>query len=429
MALSRPEPHVFRSDILDALARISDGSGTEAKLRTTRCLAVDGTPVAPGDVWRLPRAVEDAARSLFSSMNRPPRFFTMDRLPIGIREHPGFRCVEEHLLPDHRTSLKALAGIVTAADVAGHLGPAEHCPFDDFIALAEAGRDLGLPGWRLLAALLLSARHFDCDPATFWTSFRQLSEGDPDLAGRHLDALAELASRNEPTSEAARRAYGHGFKAVAEWSGAARCRVFGGIRVPTVGGQWRSGCEVIIEDDRGLAQTHVLDRAYASALPMRNDHDESADGSAPPGDMPAPDAATTGGTDSTPQPVDLPMIEAESVDRQRWFLEPWRGRVPSDLVIVYLGFIGRYGSMRAYAKEWEADATHDVDTLWRDLDKRLDRLLPDPLSGRVEHRRFRIIRRSTEAVYRRSRCPASRSRRRWTTRRNSWSATSTSRET
>ena len=247
MALSRPKPHVFRSDILDALARISDGSGTEAKLRTTRWLAVDGTPVAPGDVWRLPRAVEDAARSLFSSMNRPPRFFTMDRLPIGIREHPGFRCVEEHLLPDHRTSLKALAGIVTAADVAGHLGPAEHCPFDDFIALAEAGRDLGLPGWRLLAALLLSARHFDCDPATFWTSFRQLSEGDPDLAGRHLDALAELASRNEPTSEAARRAYGHGFKAVAEWSGAARCRVFGGIRVPTVGGQWRSGCEVIIE--------------------------------------------------------------------------------------------------------------------------------------------------------------------------------------
>ena len=46
--------------------------------------------------------------------------------------------------------------------------------------------------------------------------------------------------------------------------------------------------------------------------------------------------------------------------------------------------------MHGYAKEWEADATHDVETLWRDLDERLDRLLPDPLSGRVEHRRFRI---------------------------------------
>ena len=389
-ALSRPEPHVFRSEILDALARIPDGSGAGAEVRTTRWLAVDGTPVAPGDVWRLPQAVESAARSLFSSREPAAAFFTVDCLPVEIREHSGFRCVEEHLLPDHRTSLKALAGIVTAAAVAGHLGPVEHCPLDDFIALAEAGHDLALPGWRLLAAMLLSARQVDCDPATFWTSFRQVSEGAPDLAGRHLNALAELASRKEPTSEAARRAYGHGFKAVAEWSGAVRHRVFGGIRVPTVGGQWRSACEVIIEDDRGVAPTHVLDRGYASALPMRNDQDESTDGSAPPDRTPAPDAATTGGTDSAPQPVDLPAIEAESVDRQRWFLEPWRGRVPSDLVIVYLGFIGRFSGMRAYAKEWEADATHNVETLWLDLDKRLDRLLPDPLSDRVKHRRFRM---------------------------------------
>ena len=388
--LSRPEPHVFHREILDALARISDGSGTGAALRTTRWLAVEGTPVAPGDVWRLPRAVEDAARSLFSSLKQPPRFFTMDCLPVDVREHPGFRRVEERLLPDHRTSLRALARIVAAADVAGHLGPVERCPFDDFMALAEAGHDLVLPGWRLLAALLLSARDVDCDAATFWTSFRQLSERDPELAGRHLNALAALACKNEPTSDAARRAYRHGFDAVARWSDAARSRVFGDIRVPTVGGQWRSGREVIIEEDRGVAQMHVLDRAYASALPMRNDQPESADGSARPDGTPSPEAVTVGGNDGAPQHVDLSAIEAEAVDRQRQFLEPWRGRVPSDLVIVYLGFIGRYGGMRAYAKEWEADATHDVETLWRDLDQRLDRLLPDPLSGRVEHRRFRI---------------------------------------
>ena len=398
-ALSRPEPHAFRTEILEALERISDdvGSGADTKcpdlsdsgLRTTNWLAVDDTPIKPVAIWRLPRAVEDAARSLLSSTDQEP-FFTVDRLPVEVREHRGFRYVEDHLLPDHRTSLKALAGIVTAADVAGHLGPVEHCPFDDFLALAEAGHDLALPGWRFLAALVLSARQFDCDPATFWTSFRQLSESDSDLAARHLDTLAELASGNEPTSEAARRAYLHGFQAVAEWSGAARRRVLAGIRVPTVGGQWRSGREVIVEDDRGVARTHVLDRAYASALAMRNDHDESADGSAPPGGTSAPDAATTGGTDSALQHVDLAAIEAESVVGQRRFLEPWRGRVPSDLVIVYLGFIGRYDGMRAYAEEWEADATHDVETLWRDLDERLRPLLPDPLSGRVKHRRFRI---------------------------------------
>lgn len=398
-ALSRPEPHAFRTEILEALARIYDnlGSGADTKcrdlsdsgLRTTNWLTVDDTPVAPVVIWRLPRVVEDAARSLLSSTDREP-FFTVDRLPVEVREHRGFRYVEDHLLPDHRTSLKALAGVVTAADVAGHLGPVEHCPFDDFLALAETGHDLALPGWRLLAALLLSARRVDCDPATFWTSFRQLSESDPDLAARHLDALAELASGNEPTSEAARRAYLHGFRSVTEWSGTTRHRVLAGIRVPTIGGQWRSGREVIVEDDRGVARTHVLDRAYASALPMWNDHDESADGSAPPGGTSAPDAATTDETDSAPQHVDLAAIEAESVVGQRRFLEPWRGRIPSDIVIVYLGFIGRYDGMRAYAKEWESDATHDVETLWRDLDERLDRLLPDPLSGRVRHRRFRI---------------------------------------
>ena len=407
-ALSRPEPHAFPTEILDALTRISDdlGSGADAKpldlldpgLRTTRWLTVDDTPLAPGEVWRLPRPVEDAARSLLSSMDRPPRFFTMDRLPVEVREHPGFRYVEERLLPDHPTSLEALAEIVADADVAGCLGPLEDCPFHHFIVLAEAGHDLALPGWRLLAALLLSARNTDGDVATFWASFRQLSERDHDLAGQHLDALADLASRKDPTGEAARRAYEHGFMAVAEWSDEARCRMFCRARVPTVGGQWRSGREVVLEHDLGVAPTHVLARACASTFRMRNSHDAPAsntlksasDGSAPPGGALAPDAAMSRGNDSAVRSVDLPEIEAESVDRHRLFLEPWRGRVPSDLIIVYLGFIGRYGGMRKYAKEWEADATHDVGTLWRELDERLDRTLPDRLRDRVNHRRFRI---------------------------------------
>ena len=191
-ALSRPEPHAFRSEILDALTRVSDGcgSGTGAmeathlgtsdhELCTTGWLAVDETPIEPRDVWRLPSPVENAARSLFSSTDQQAGFFTVDRLPVEVRDHPGFRYVEEHLLPNPQASLEALAEIVAAADVAGHLGPVENCPFDDFIVLAEARADLALPGWRLLAALLLSARNTDCEVATFWTSFRQLSEREP----------------------------------------------------------------------------------------------------------------------------------------------------------------------------------------------------------------------------------------------------------
>ena len=407
-ALSRPKPHTFRAEILDALARIADdlGSGADAmrldlldpELRKTSWLAVDDTPIAPDEVWRLPRPVEDAARSLFSSLDPRPALVTVGCLPVNVRERPGFRYVADRLLPDHRTSLEALAGIVAAVDVAGRLGPAEHWPFDDFIILAEAGADLALPGWRLLAALLLAARDTGADTATFRTSFRQLSENDHERAGQHLDALADLASRNDPTGEAARRAYEHGLKAVADWSDGSRYRVFGCTRVPTADGGWRSGREVVLEDDRGVARTQVLDPDCTSILRMRTVQDARADktvasasdGSGPSDGSLAPSAATTGEHARAVHPVDLTAIEAESVDRHRRFLEPWRGLVPSDLVIVYLGFIGRYDAMRRYAKEWEADATHDVGTLWRELDQRLDRLLPDPLRDRVNHRRFRI---------------------------------------
>ena len=404
-ALSRPAPHTLQNEILDALARISHGSdagddplhlGTsDHELRTTSWLAVGENPTAPGDVWTLSQPVEDAARSLFSSIGQQTRFFTVDRLPFDVREHPGFRYVEEHLL---QSSLEALAEIVAAADVPGHLGPVENCPVDDLVVLAESSNDLVLPGWRLLAALLLSARDTDRDVATFCTSFRQLSECDHDLAGRYLDALAELASRKDPTGEAAQRAYEHGFKAVAKWSDEARCRVFRRTRVPTVGGQWRSGREVVLEPDLGVAPTHVLARTCAATFRMHDDHDvpggnmlkSAGDGPAPPDRALAPDAAVSRGNDSAVSSVDLPAIEAESVDRHRRFLEPWRGRVPSDLVIVYLGFVGRFGGMRRYAEEWEGDATHDVGTLWRELDERLDPLLPEPLCGRVNHRRFRV---------------------------------------
>ena len=412
-ALSRPEPHAYRNEILGALARVSDvsdgsdsGAGAmdathlgtlDHELRTTNWLVVGETPIAPRDVWRLPSPVEDAARSLLASTAHTARFFTVDHLPVEVRDHPGFRYAEEHLLPNPATSLEALAEVVAAAVVAGHLGRLENCPFDDFMVLAEAADDLALPGWRLLAALLLSTRNTDCDVATFWTSFRQLSEPDHDLAGRHLDALAELACRKDRQGEAARRAYEHGFKAVAEWSDAARWRVFDRARVPTVAGQWRSGREVVLEHDRGVAPTHVLAREFASTFPMRNTRDTPtgtpgpvADAPAPSGDVLEPNGATDGRNGSAPRPVDLPAIEAESVDQHRRLLEPWRGRVPSDLVIVYLGFIGRYKRMHQYAMEWEKDATHNVGTLWRELDEHLTEHLPEPLCSRINNRRFRI---------------------------------------
>ena len=90
--------------------------------------------------------------------------------------------------------------------------------------------------------------------------------------------------------------------------------------------------------------------------------------------------------------VDLAALEAQSADQHRSFLATWRGRVPSDLVIVYLGLIGRSEPFRRLANEWAIDATADVDTLWADLDNHFPReiLYPNPLADEVDQRRFLI---------------------------------------
>ena len=90
--------------------------------------------------------------------------------------------------------------------------------------------------------------------------------------------------------------------------------------------------------------------------------------------------------------VDLAELEAKSAEQQRSFLQAWRGRVPSDLVIVYLGIIGRSAPFKALANEWVADATADVDTLWADLDNHFPSqiLYPGPLLEEVDQRRFLV---------------------------------------
>ena len=92
--------------------------------------------------------------------------------------------------------------------------------------------------------------------------------------------------------------------------------------------------------------------------------------------------------------VDLPALEAEGAAQERAFLEAWRGRVPSDLVIIYLGLIGRNDSLRDVAKDWRTDASTDVETLWAALDAHFPKhvLYPNTLAEEIDQRRFVIER-------------------------------------
>jgi len=388
--LALGEPSMFQAEILDALAEIFDRNANLSQdltrlLRERPWLFVEGAPVSAQDIFALPQPIDQAARAVLLPGGERPAFFPADQLPNDVRLHRAFKALEKHILPDQRSSFDALGLIIDDAGLVGRLGGAEDFPLDDFTLLAKAGVDLALPGWPLLASILTAAQEDREQTHKIISSFSQVQGSDQ--AAHHLDALSTVADERGRTGEAARRAYRHGFDAVAAWPDESRRRVFWGTRVPTEAGGWRSGREVL-EDGNGVAQTHVLAREYASQLRKRQD-----------GYAHQPVASTASSDPGSAQPshrgdiklVDLTEIEAQCAGQHRAFLQPWRGRVPSDLVITYLGLIGRFPAIRELAGEWVTDATFDVETLWADLDRRLGTALyPNPLPREVDERRFLI---------------------------------------
>ena len=391
VALGRDDPHRFRGEILDALAKLEsspDGRLLEA-LRAKPWLLAGGQPVKPQDVLALPPTVDEVARTLLLINEDIPPFLPAASLAIDVREHRGFGHLDKWVLPDRRSSFETLALMVEEARIIGRLGAANDYPIDDLAVLANGSGDIGLLGWPLLAAILASPEVGGDDAAIVVAAFAGINASDTDLAGTYLDRLAALAGENGRIGEAARRAYRHGFNVVAGWPEDARRQVFGGTRVPTDAASWRSGREVVQGGD-GLDPSYILARDYASMLGKRE----------------SPLAEPPGVENETANPfaanrrrgkirdVDLAALEAQSVDQQRLFLDTWKGRVPSDLVIVYLGLIGRSEPFKRLSNEWAIDATADVDTLWADLDNHFPRgiLYPNSLADEVDQRRFLIER-------------------------------------
>ena len=395
-ALDQRSPSTFCIEVLDALAEVSSRTVRLPQLfiddlKAKSWLRVKDAPIAPEDVLHLPGSIAEPASNLLAEQGETRRFILRDQLPKDIRQHPGFSFAEKHLLPDRDSSLEALGRLIEAARLPGRLGSIEEYPIDDFVTLATNGIDLPLPGWPLLGAVLSSEPDGSDRESIqrFAVRLAQLSSADAAVAGHILDALAARAATRNRTGEAARRAYEHGFDAVAKWPDDARREVFGGTRVPTRTGVWRPGREVVEAGD-GVADSHLLDPTYASKIGTRP---------VQPGGRKAEIDTDTGHDDEVISD-DLAAIEAKCVTAHREFLSAWRGRVPSDLVLVYLGLIGRYPAMRELAGEWVADSTdRDVDVCWERLDHALKPTLqadtgPNPLRARVESRRF-LIRETT----------------------------------
>ncbi|MEP4033076.1 hypothetical protein [Roseibium polysiphoniae] len=388
VALSCDDPHRLRSEILDALAEFRsppDGCLLEG-LSAKFWLFADGHPVKPQDVLALPQAVDEAARALLLKNEEAPPFFPAARLAIDVREHRGFDHLGKWILPDGRSSFEALALMIEDARVIGRLGAADELPIDDCATLAKDSGHIGLPGWPLLAAVLASEADRD-DAMKVVAAFAEIGSSDANLAGTHLDHLAALAEINGRKGEAARRVYHHGFNVVAHWPEETRRRVFSGTLVPTEAGHWRSGREVVQGGD-GLDPSYVLARDHASALGKREASPAESNGAG----YETHETSPTDHRRGEIRNVDLSALEARWEVQHRSFVATWRARVPSDLVIVYLGLIGRSEPIRRLANEWAIDATADVDTLWADLDNHFpaEILYPNSLADEVDQRRFLI---------------------------------------
>jgi hypothetical protein len=388
VALGCDDPHRLRGEILDALAKL-ESSPDERLLATFRAkpwLLAGGQPVAPQDVLALPPAVDEVARLLLLKNGETPPFLPAARLAIDVREHRGFVHLKEWVLPDRRASFEALALMVEDARMIGRLGTADELPIDDFATLAKDSGDVGLPGWPLLAAVLASEADRG-DAMKVVAAFAEITSSRANLAGTHLDHLATLAEENGRKGEAARRVYRHGFNVVARWSEESRRQLFAGMLVPTEAGNWRSGREVVQGGD-GLDPNYVLARDYASALGKREASPAERHGTG----YEVHDLSPTDHRRGEIRNVDLAALETQWAAQHRSFLATWRGRVPSDLIIVYLGLIGRSEPFWRLANEWAIDATADVDTLWANLDNHFPReiLYPNSLADEVDQRRFLI---------------------------------------
>lgn len=388
VALSCDDPHRLHGEILDALAALESQPDERLldALRAEPWLLAGGHPVKPQDVLALPPAVDESARALLLANGEAPSFLPAGRLATDVHEHRGFVHLKEWVLWDGHASFEALALMVEDAGIIGRLGTAEELPIDDFATLAKYSGDVGLQGWSLLAAVLTSEADRS-DTKKVVAAFAEIQSSNANLAGTHLDRMATLATENGRKGEAARRAYRHGFNVVARWLEESRRQVFGKMLVPTEAGNWRSGREVV-QGSAGLDPNYVLARDYASMLGKR----EAALAERHDAGHEVHDSFSTGHRRGEIRDVDLTALEPQWADQHRSFLATWRGRVPSDLVIVYLGLIGRSEPFQRLANEWAIDATADVDTLWADLDKHFPReiLYPNSLVDEVDQRRFLI---------------------------------------
>ena len=373
-ALDQPEPHRFWAEIFQALdgAQGIPDDRLRDRLRKQRWLQDRRAEAwAPEDIVDLPDDILDAARQVLAHGVDFP-FLPLAELAPELRENVAFETLRSAgILPDGSASIMMLLlQVKEASPVAFMSGPAD-ASAQAFVALAQLGSDLCLPGWPLLAALLrLEANGGDTaafTPVRILDAFGSVADSDVEHAIRHMHALSDLA---EAGTRAAHDVFTRAFRAVCSWPPAALRQVMTGVRVPTSDGSWRSAREVTAGVS-GIADSHRLAVELEAFWPA-----DSSDGlvlDVTPDKRTAPDPAVQRRT--------LVQLEQDCATSLEAVLSRAQSDVPAQLLALLVGIVRRTEGFRSLVSKGLALPEAATERIWNRLRDEIESALRPQLPG------------------------------------------------
>lgn len=223
LALAAPNPAAHWRTILDALERLPQtlGPDVEQRLRGTAWLPTrDGPAVKPEDVIDLAGGLGDETRRLVGEHRAAQGlcYATAADLSLEVVQHPAWPAQGQPLCASGRQGVEQL-GLLLADLPEYAIGPWVQLPDTPTIELLARCDDL--PGWRLLAQVLMESRRntSSVDSEDAWTALREglAKDPGPERLRIVLDWLSQEAT-NWKTRKAAFERYLGWFKAHAAHS-------------------------------------------------------------------------------------------------------------------------------------------------------------------------------------------------------------------
>lgn len=372
VALRQSKPQSFAKEILGALAR--DGISSPPAIQTTKWLTDRrGDTWAPDDILDLEPDILNAARQTLAKEGSLA-FLPIDELAqetSGLDAHEMLR--KHRVFPDKAGSLSRLMLLIEDTRPVAVMGECAQVA-SDLGAIARHGVAIGLPGWPLLAALLQLS---DSPAEDLLRPFGTVRRGDCESAAQFLLAL-ERPIDDPKMRAAAWPVYRAAFKDLGQWEDVDRKAVFNRIRVRTVADTWEDGAAVA-HTGGGILPIHLLHRELTGFLPPPVSQAETSN--------PCPMENGTRFDGQSPE-----KLLAASAASLKPILEFARPHVPSDLLLLLVGLVGRTDLFSAAARQCLSVTEQDINRIWSRIDSDVARhFRPETFGQRFEDKRLSRI--------------------------------------